>query len=84
MTFNDFVHKHTIKTTSNIKINQVISYLGLSDAGIFLGDEPFQSEMGIVILHPTKGTQGLGYINENCFDSYGCVRPKKLSKFTIK
>ena len=40
--------------------------------------------VGIVNLHPSKGTHWVCYINENYFDSYGCVCPKKLSKFIIK
>ena len=35
-------------------------------------------------LHPSKGTHWVCFINENYFDSYGCVYPKKLSKSNIK
>ena len=56
----------------------------MSDEGIYLRDGPFESDIGIVNLHPTKGTHWVCYINENYFDSYVCVCPKKLSKFTIK
>ena len=72
------------KTTSNTKIQQVLSSLGLSDVGICLRDKPFQSEIGIIKLHPSKGTHWVCYINEIYFDSYGWVCPKKLSKFNIK
>ena len=72
------------KATSNIKIQKVFSSLGLNDAGIYLGDEVFKSDIGIVYLHPSRGTHWVCYINENHFDSYGCVPPKKLSKFIIK
>ena len=58
--------------------------MGLSDVGIFLRDGPFQSDIGIVNLHPSEGTHWVYCINENFFDSYGCVCPKKLSKFLIK
>ena len=86
MTFNDFVRKHELKNkaTSNIKLQQVLSSLGLNDVGIFLGDGPFESDIGIVNLHPSKGSHWVVYINENYYDSYGCVPPKKLSKFIIK
>ena len=47
-------------------------------------DGPFKSDIGIVNLHPSKGTHWVCYINENYFDSYGCSPPKKLSKFIIK
>ena len=86
MTFNDFVHKYNLnnKATPNIKIQQVLSSLSLNDVGIYLRDGPFESDIGIVNLHPSKGTHWVCYINENYFDSYGCSPPKKLSKFVIK
>ena len=37
-----------------------------------------------MILNPSKGTPWVAYINENCFDTYGCAPPEKLSKFIIK
>ena len=86
VTFNDFVQKYKLKNkaASNIKIQQVLSSLGLSDVGIYLRDGPFPSDIGIVNLHPSKGTHWVCYINENYLDSYGCAPPKKLSKFIIK
>ena len=86
MTFNDFIKKHNLKNkaTSNIKIQQVLSFLSLNDIGIYLRDGSFESDIGIVNLHPSKGTNWVCYINENYFDSYGVVCPKKLSKFIIK
>ena len=86
ITFNDFIKKYKLKNeaTSNIKIQQVLSSLSLNDVGIYLRDGPFESDIGIVNLHPSKGTHWVTYINENYFDSYGCVSPKKLSNFIIK
>ena len=86
MTFNDFVRKYDLKNkpTSNIKIQQVLSSLSLNDVGIYLRDGAFKSDIGIVNLHPSKGTHWVCYINEKNFDSYGVVCPKKLSKFIIK
>ena len=86
ITFNDFVHKQKLKNkaTSNIKIQQTLDCIGLDNVGIYLRDDPFSSNIGIVNLHPTKRTHWVCYINENYFDSYGCVCPKKLSKFIIK
>ena len=86
MTFNDFVHKYKLKNkaTSNIKIQQVLNSIGLNNVGIYLRDGSFSSDIGIVNLHPSKGTHWICYINENYFDSYGCVCPKKLSNFIIK
>ena len=86
ISFNDFMEKYNLKneTTSNIKIQKVFSSLGLNDIGIYLRDGPFESDNGIVNLHPTRGTHWVCYINENFFDSYGVVCPKNLSKFIIK
>ena len=86
MAFNEFIHKHNLKdkATSNIKTQQVLSSTGLENVDIYLRDGPFSSDIGYVNLHLTKGTHWVVYINENYFDSYGCVCPKKLSKFIIK
>ena len=86
MTFNDFIKKYKLKNeaTSNIKIQQVLSSSSLNDVGIYLRDGPFESNIGIVNVHPSKGKHWVTYINENYFDSYGCVSPKKLSNFIIK
>ena len=87
ITFNDFVKKYNLKNkaTSNIKIYEVLKNIGLdTKVGIYLRDGPFSTDIGIVNLHPSKGTHWVCYINENYFDSYGCVCPKKLSKFIIK
>ena len=84
--FNDFIKKNNLKNkaTSNIKIQQILCSLNLNDVGIYLRDGLFSNDNGIVNLHPSKGTHWVCYINENFFDSYGCVPPKKLSKFIIK
>ena len=86
MSFNEFVCKYNLKNkaTSNIKIQHVLSSLSLNDVAIYLRDGPFESNIGFVNLHPSKSTHWVCYINENYFDSYGCVPPKKLSKFIIK
>ena len=86
MTFNDFIKKHILrnKATSNIKIQHVLSSLSLDDVGIYLRNGPFSSDIGIVNLHPSKGTHWVCYVNEKYFDSYGCVCPRKLSKFFIE
>ena len=87
MTFNDFVKKDNLKNkaTSNIKIYEVLKNIRLdTKVGIYLGDGPFSTDIGIVNLHPSKGTHFVCYLNETYFDSYGCSPPKKLSKFIIK
>ena len=66
MSFNDFVRKHDLKNeaTSNIKIQQVLSSLYLDGVGIYLRDVPFKSDIGIVNLHPSKGTHWVCYITK--------------------
>ena len=86
MTSNDFVHEYKLKNKAlpNIKLQQVLSSLGLSDKGIHLRSGAFSSDIGIVNSHPSQGTHWVCYVNENYFDSYGCAPPQKLSKFIIK
>ena len=86
MKFNDFIKKYNLKnkSTSNIKIQHVLSSLSMNDVGIYLSDGPFESDIGIVNLHPSKGTHWVLYIHGSYFDSYGITPPKKLSKFIIK
>ena len=86
MTFNDFIKKHKLKNkaTLNIKIQQILSSLSLNDIGIYLRDGLFESDIGIVNLHPSEGTHWVCYIHQIFFDSYGCSPPKKLSKSIIK
>ena len=69
MTFNHFINKYQLKNkaTSNIKIQQVLSSIGLSDVDIYLRDGPFESDRGIVNLHPSKGTHWVASINGNFF-----------------
>ena len=86
LSFNDFVKKFDLKNraTSNTKIQKVLTSIGLDNVNIYLRDGPFSSDIGIVNLHPSKGSHWVCYINENYFDSYGVICPKKLSKFIIK
>ena len=84
MTFNDFVQKHNLKNkaTSNIKIYEVLKKIGLdSKVGIYLRNGSFSSDIGIVNLHPSKGTHWVCYIKDCYFDSYGCPPPKKLLNY---
>ena len=79
MSFNDFVHKYDLKnkTTSNIKVYEVLKKIGLnSEVGIFLGDGNISTNYGIVNLQPNRGTHWVVYIKENIFDSYGCSPPQ--------
>ena len=58
ISFNDFFHKYNLKykSTSNIKVCQVFSSLGLVNVDIYLKDGPFSGDVGIVNLHQSKGT----------------------------
>ena len=84
--FNHFIEKYNLKNkaTSNIKIQKVLTSIGLDNVNIYLRDGLFSSDIGKVNLHPTIGTHWVCYINENYFDSYDCSPPKELSKFIIK
>ena len=86
MSFNDFVHEHNLKNkaTGNKKIQQILSSLGLSDLEIYSRNGPFNSDIGIVNLHPFRGTHWILYIHDCYVDSYGCAPPQKLFKFFIK
>ena len=86
MSIDDFIKKHNLKNkaTSNKKIQKVLNSIGLNDVNIYLRDGPFSSDIGIVNLHPTRGSHWVSYIHENYFDSYGITPPRKLSKFIIK
>ena len=55
-----------------MKIQQVVDSMRINNVGIYVRDGPFSTDIYIC------------YINENYFDSYGCVCPKKLSEFIIK
>ena len=67
MSFKDFVLKYNLKNkaTSNIGIYEVLSSLSLSDVGIYSGDGPFKSDIGIVNLHPIRRNHWVVYLNEN-------------------
>ena len=44
-------------------MQQVLSSLSLNDKGIYLGDGPFESNIGIVNLHLPKRSPWVCYIN---------------------
>ena len=50
------MYKLKNRATSNIKSQQVLSSIGLDNFDIYLKDGPFSSDIGIVNLHPSKGT----------------------------
>ena len=86
MSLDEFIEKHNLKNkaTSNIKKQKVLDSIGLNNVNVYLRDGPFSSDIGIVNLHPTRGSHWVSYIHENYFDSYGITPPRKLSKVIIK
>ena len=70
MFFNEYIQKYNLKSkaTSNIKIQPVLDPIGLDNVGIYLRDGLFSSDIGIVNLHPSKGTHWVLYIHECYFD----------------
>ena len=65
-------------------MQHVVGDIGIDNIGIYFRDGPFSSDIGIVKLPPSKGSHWVLYNNEDYFDSYGCVCPKRLSKIIIK
>ena len=86
MSLNDSILIYDLKNkaTCFIKNYQPLSSLSLKDIGICLRDGTFKTDIGLVNLHPTRKTYWVTYINENFFDSYYCVCPKKLSRVILK
>ena len=65
MSFNQFVYKLNlkIKASSNKEIYQTVCSIGLNNICLDLRDGPFSSVIGVVNLHPSKGTHWVrGYM----------------------
>ena len=86
MLFNDFNHEYGLRKSNIkcIKTQNIRSSLALSDMGIYLKDDLFEIDEGVLVFHPSKGTPWVSYINQNCSDSYGGPPPEELSKFIVK
>ena len=86
ISFNEYFSKYKLKNkaTSNKKIQQGFFSTGLDNVNIFVRDGPFSSDIGNVILHPSKGTHWVLNKNKIYSDSHGCAPPQKLSRFIIK
>ena len=86
ISFNKFVPKYNMKNkaTSDIKIYQVLTSIGLDNVDINLGDGSFSSYKGIFNLHLYRGSHWVLYIHECYFDSNSCAPSHKLFKFIIK
>ena len=66
LSFNDSLQKYILKShaTSNLEIQQIFTKLSSRDIRIFSGDISVSTNLGIVNLHPTKGTHWVASINE--------------------
>ena len=69
--FNGFLHLYKVKNkaTSNIKLQQIFSSIGLNNADMYLRGELFSTDVGIISLHQPRGTHSVAYMNEIFFDS---------------
>ena len=58
MSFTESVHRYKLKkeATLILKNFQNHSSIGLDNVGMNLTEGPISSDVGIVILHPSKGT----------------------------
>ena len=76
--FKEFIRDFNLKNkaTSNIEIQNVLNKLDLKcgePIGIYMREDKFTTPIGIVSLHPTKGTHWVLYNNQFYFDSYGIM-----------
>ena len=49
-----------------------------SKVGIYLRDGVFSNDIGIVNLHPSRGSHWVLYIKDCYFDSFGCPASKNF------
>ena len=57
--------------------------MNITECGIYIRDDKFNTTSGIVNLHPTKGTHWVMYRNQNYFDFNGCPPPLNITKKLI-
>ena len=80
LSFKDFVEKYGLnnEATSNVKTKEILKLMKITECGIYMRDDKFNTTSGIVNLHPTKGTHWVTYKNQNYFVSYGCPPPTNI------
>ena len=84
LSFNEFVEKYGLENeaTSNVKIKEILDILKSNSTGrscaIYMRDDKFTTDSGIVNLHPTKRTHWVMFVNEYYFDSYECPPPTNI------
>ena len=52
--------------------------MNITECGIYMRDDKFNTTSGIVNLHPSVGTHWVMFTNQNYFDSYGCPPPTNI------
>ena len=82
LSLRQFIKQYNLKNkaTSNIQIQNILNKLKIK-SGIYMRDDKFTTPIGIVNLHPTKGTHWVLYINQFYFDSYGIIPPLSIQKY---
>ena len=80
LSFKEFVEKYGLKNeaTSKVKLKETLDILKVNSTGIYMRDDKFTTDSGIVNLHPTKGTHWVMFVTEFYFDSYGCPPPTNI------
>ena len=79
LSFKEFIEKYRLKNeaTSNVKIKEILNKLRIQ-CGIYMRDDKFTTDSGIVNLHPSVGTHWVMYTDKYYFDSYGCPPPTNI------
>ena len=80
LSFKEFIEKYRLanEATSNVKIKEILKLMSITECGIYMRDDKFTTNSGIVNLYPTKGTHWVMFVNEFYFGSYGCPPPTNI------
>ena len=82
MDFKNFLKKYNLenKTTSNVKISEVINKLKIKDFGIYMRNDTLTTKQGIINLDTKKGTHWVCFYEQYYFDSFGVRPPKNIER----
>ena len=82
--FTVFFQRFKLKgqATSNITLKEMLNQMTLNTK-IYMRDINF-SKNSIIDVRQCRGPDWISYMNENYFDSYGCLPLKLLSNFISK
>ena len=85
LSFKEIVEIYGLKNeaTSKVKIKEILKKINIP-CGIYLRDDKFTTDSGIVNLHPTKGTHWVMFVNEFYFDSLTTVHLQLIYLKTLK